>query len=124
MPSRERVEALIAMVEQGKYVEAIETFYAEDASMQENNDPPRVGRSKLVEGERRMLAAHKAARTEPGSTLLLDGDRVVIHWVFVFTRNDGTSLRMEELAEQRWRGDRIVEERFYYDPAQLKSGKM
>lgn len=119
MPSRERVAALIAMVEQGKYVEAIQAFYAEDATMQENNDPPRGGRDKLVEGERRMLAAHKAARTLPGSTFLVDGDTAVIHWVFVFTRKDGTSFRMEELALQRWRGDRIVEERFFYDPAQL-----
>lgn len=120
MPSRERVAALVAMVEAGKYVEAIEEFYAEDATMQENQQPPRGGRDKLVEGERRTLAAHKAARTEPGSTFLLEGDRVVIHWVFVFTRKDGTSFRMEELAEQRWRGDRIAEERFYYDPGQLR----
>ena len=123
MPSRERVAALIAMVEQGKYVEAIEEFYTPDATMQENNAPPRVGRDKLIEGERRMLAAHKEARTLPGSTYLLEGDRAVIHWVFVFTRKDGTSFRMEELAEQRWLGDRIVEERFFYDPAQLQSGK-
>jgi ketosteroid isomerase-like protein len=45
----------------------------------------------------------------------------VIRWTFVFTRKDGTSFRMEELALQRWRGDRIVEERFFYDPAQLTS---
>jgi hypothetical protein len=30
---------------------------------------------------------------------------------------------MDELALQRWRGDRIVEERFYYDPAQLAAAK-
>ena len=121
MPSRERVQALVAMVEAGKFVEAIEAFYAEDATMQENNAPPRGGRDVLVAGEKKTLAAHKAARTEPGSTFLLEGDRVVIHWVFVFTRLDGTSFRMEELAEQRWRGDRIVGERFFYDPAQLTS---
>ena len=40
MPSRERVQALVAMVEEGKYVEAIREFYAEDASMQENGEPP------------------------------------------------------------------------------------
>jgi ketosteroid isomerase-like protein len=122
MPSRERVAAFVAMVEESKYVEAIREFYAEDASMQENGEPPRAGRDRLIEHEWRMLAAHKAVRTEPGSSFLLDGDRVVIHWVFVFTRKDGTSFRMEELAQQRWRGDRIVEERFYYDPAQLRSG--
>ena len=123
MPARERVLALVAMVEQGKFVEAIEEFYAEDATMQENNAAPRGGRDKLVEGERRTLATHQAARTLPGSSFLLDGDQVVIHWVFEFTRMDGTSFRMDELARQRWRGDRIVEERFYYDPAQLRPAK-
>ena len=122
MPSRERVQALVALVEEGKYVEAIREFYAEDASMQENGEPPRAGRDRLIDHEWRMLEAHKEARTLPGSSFVLDGDRAVIHWTFVFTRRDGTSFRMEELAHQRWRGDRIVEERFYYDPAQLRSG--
>lgn len=120
MPSRERVLALVTMVEEGKYVEAIEEFYTPDATMQENNQPPRGGREVLIAGERKVLAAHKKVRTEPGSSFLLDGDRVVVHWRFVFTRPDGKRLRMEELALQRWRGDRIVEERFYYDPAQLR----
>lgn len=49
----------------------------------------------------------------------MDGDRVVIHWVFEFTRCDSTSFCMDELAHQRWRGDGVVEERFHHDPAQL-----
>src|SRR5690242_8277801 len=113
MPSRERVQALVAMVEAGNFVEAIEQFYAEDATMQENNAPPRGPRDKLVEGERKTLAAHKEARTLPGSTFVVDGDIAVVRWTFVFTRKDGTSFRMEELAMQTWRGDRIVEERFF-----------
>ena len=120
MPSRERVAALVAMVEEGKYVEAIREFYAEDASMQENNEPPRTGRDRLIDHEWRMLSAHRGARTLPGSSFLLDGDTTVVRWVFEFTRLDGTSFRMEELALQRWRGDRIVEERFFYDPGQLQ----
>lgn len=120
MPSRERVEALVAMVEEGKYVEAIREFYAEDASMQENTEPPRTGRDRLIEHEWRMLAAHEAARTLPGSSYVLDGDRVVIRWIFEFTRKDGKRFRMEELALQRWRGERIAEERFFYDPEQLR----
>lgn len=123
MPSRERVAALVAMVEAGKFVEAIEEFYTADATMQENNDPPRGGREVLMAGERKVLAAHKAARTEPGSSFLLDGDRVVVHWHFVFTRRDGSRFRLDELALQRWRGDRISEERFFYDPAQRKPAK-
>ena len=121
MPSRERVLALVATVEQGKYVEAIEEFYTQDATMQENNDPPRGGREVLMAGERKVLAAHKSVRTEPGSSFLLDGDRVVVHWHFKFVRLDGKRFRMDELALQRWRGDRISEERFFYDPGQRRS---
>ena len=119
MPSREPVDALISMVEQGKFVEAIQEFYAEDASMQENNAPPRVGRDKLVEHERGVMAAHKEIRALPVESFLVDGDRVVIRWVFEFTRHDATRFRMDELAYQRWEGDRIAEEKFFYDPAQL-----
>ena len=43
MPSRERVQQLIKFVESGKYVEALQEFYAEDAAMQENNETPRTG---------------------------------------------------------------------------------
>jgi ketosteroid isomerase-like protein len=119
MPSRERVAALIARVEQGKYVEALQEFYADDATMQENGNSPRAGLKALVEHERGVMAAFKEIRTLPVKTLLVDGDHVTIQWVFEFTRPDGTRFRMDELALQRWRGDRVVEERFYYDPAQL-----
>ena len=65
MPSRERVQELIALVEAGKFVEAIERFYAPGASMQENAQPPRRGLETLVKGERRVLSAFREVRTQP-----------------------------------------------------------
>jgi len=50
---------------------------------------------------------------------LVHGDHVVIRWVFEFTGRDGMVRRLEELAWQRWQGERIVEEQFFYDPAQF-----
>jgi len=29
-------------------------------------------------------------------------------------------MRIEELAHQRWQGEKIAEERFYFDPSQMK----
>jgi ketosteroid isomerase-like protein len=121
MPSQDRVRQLISMVEAGKFVEAIEEFYAPSASMQENVQAPRQGLETLVAGERRVLASFKAVRTLPVETFFVDGDRSVIRWVFEFVGHDGRSFRQDELAYQRWDGDKIVEERFYYDPAQQKS---
>ena len=117
MPTRERVREFIAEVEAGRFVEAIEGFYAEDASMQDNDGPVRQGRAALVAGEKATLAAVSAIRTRPVETFLVDGDHVVIRWVFDFTFAGGGQATMDELALQTWAGDRIVRERFYFDPA-------
>ncbi len=118
MPSRERVEAFIARVVSGAHDLAIEEFYTPDATMQENQNPPRVGRDTLVAQERAVMARAAEIVTHPVTTWLIDGDRVVVNWVFEFKFADGRGFRMEELALQRWEGDRIAEERFFYDPAQ------
>ncbi len=90
MPSRATVQAFIALVERGEYVKAIEDFYHPDASMQENGLPPRVGRQTLVEHEKAVLAGLAAMRTRRVETFLVDGDRVVINWVFEMTGPDGS----------------------------------
>lgn len=120
MPSRERVEALIVRVEAGQFVEALLDFYADDATMQENLDPPRAGLATLVEHERLIMASFKETRGRAVPPFFIDGDHVVINWVFEFTDAAGRIRRLDELAHQRWRGDRVVEERFYYDPAALR----
>ena len=121
MPARQVVERFVAMVEAGQYVEAIERFYTEDASMQENLQPPRRGRTALATHEREVLKAMKGIRTLPGTQFLVDGDLVVIRWRFDLDYADGRRTSLDEIAWQRWSGDLIAEERFYYDPAQHKA---
>jgi hypothetical protein len=119
MPNRDTVDAFVAMVESGDYLGAIERFYDEDASMQENNDTPRVGRAILMNGERQIMAAFKSITAQKVGSAVVDGDRVGIRWSFVFTPFEGPTRRLEEIAWQRWRGERIVEEQFFYDPKQV-----
>jgi SnoaL-like domain len=121
MPSRSRVAEFVSYVEAGKYVEAISDFYAETAFMKENFAEPRVGRDNLIKHEQTVLAGLAAMRTERVGAVLVDGDRVTINWVFEMTGRDGRKRLLDEVALQKWSGERIVEEQFYYDPAQLKS---
>jgi hypothetical protein len=123
MPSAEVLSRFIAMVEANEHVEAIEEFYAPQASMQENELPPRVGREALVANESRALARARSVTSVCVRPVLVDGDHVVVRWIFEFEFHDDTSMRLEELAWQRWEADRIVEERFFYDPQQLKPKK-
>lgn len=123
MPSPEILERSIARVEANAHAEAIEEFYAPAASMRENNAAPRVGRDDLVAHERKVLARARSVRSQCVRPVFVSGDRVVIRWIFEFEWQDGRRTRMEELAYQRWEGDRIVEEQFFYDPAQLTPGR-
>ena len=118
MPSHETLEAFIARVEANAHDAAIEEFYTAGASMRENMGPPRVGRALLIEHERKVLARAKSVASRCVRPVLVNGDTVVVRWVFDFVWLDGSTTRMEELAHQRWEGERIAEETFFYDPAQ------
>ena len=118
MPSSETLERFIARVEQNAHAEAIEEYYTEGASMQENQSPPRVGRAVHVANERKILARARTVSSQCVRPVFVNGDRVVIRWIFHFEWLDGTVTHMEELACQRWEGERIAEETFFYDPAQ------
>ena len=112
--TRERVEALIALAEQNKFLEAIQEFYAEDATMQENNQPPRAGLPALLENERRVLASLKEIRVNRAASFLVDGDRAAINWVYHFIDIRGRDIHRNEMAYQVWRNGKIVSERFFY----------
>lgn len=118
MPTLQTLERFIARVEANAHAEANEEFYTADASMRENLDPPRVGRDKHVASERRILARAKSIRSQCVRPCFVNGDFVVIRWIFRFEWLDGSVTEMEELAYQRWQGEQIAEEQFFYDPAQ------
>jgi ketosteroid isomerase-like protein len=119
MPSRQTVEAFVALVEAGDYVGAIEHFYAPDACTRENAGEPVVGREVLMAKERGVMAAFRKIEASRIGPFLIDGDTVTARWKFTFTSTDGSSRTLEEIAWQTWRGDKLIEERFFYDPRQM-----
>jgi ketosteroid isomerase-like protein len=119
LPSvRKNVITLIRLVERGRFLEAIEDYYAEDATMQENNSPPRCGLAALLEHERRVLTSLNTMHVSRAESFVVDGDLAVINWVFEYTDLEGRRRRLDEVAYQLWQDGKIVRERFYYDPAQ------
>ncbi len=121
MPSRETIEGLVALVEQGRFIDALEKYYADDAVTTENMGEPRRGREKLIANERGVMAAFPTIRSHCVRPIFVNGDRAVIRWQFEFEAASGPVRRMDELAYQLWKDDRIVEERFFYDPAQMRA---
>ena len=119
MPSRDIVEAFAKRLEAGDFIGAIEHFYTADAVTYENNAAPTVGRDKLVAKERGVLAASREVKAMRVGPSLIEGDNVASRWIFSFTNAEGVTRTLEEIAWQTWQGDKLIEERFYYDPKQL-----
>ncbi len=119
MPTQVTLDNFIARVVQGAHTEAIEEFYTPDASMQENMAEPRRGRELLATKERATMARVKSVKSTCVQPVFMNGDHVVIRWVFEFQWLDGKQSRIEELAYQRWEGEQIAQETFFYDPAQF-----
>jgi hypothetical protein len=119
MPSRKTVAAFVAQVVSGDHVGAIRDWYSEDAWMQENLGARRVGREALMAYEAAALARVLRVETELLEPPLVDGDRVAIRWRFTFTPKVGRASSLEEIAWQTWRGDKVAEEVFFYDPTQM-----
>ena len=120
MPSREQIQTLISYVEQGREVEAIRMFYAEDAQTQENNAPPTVGLAALVEKEARFLESIGGMELSQGVSFIVDGDRAAINWIFEYATPAGQRIHLDEIAYQLWDGDKIVHEHYFYDTASLQ----
>lgn len=120
MPTLSTLQAFADTVESNDHVGAIEKFYAPDAATRENDQPPIVGRDALAEKERRVLASVASVKTTRLGPPLLNGDHSAIRWRFEFTAKDGSKRVMEEVAWQTWRGEKLVEEQFFYDPGMMK----
>ncbi len=119
MPSKEIVEQFIARVEENEHDKAIEEYYAINASMQENNSAPKVGRELLVTNEKHVLSKVQSMSSKCIQPVFINGDTVVIRWVFVFNWKNGTTTKIEEVAYQHWEKEQILEEKFFYDPKQM-----
>ncbi len=120
MPDQATLEAFVAAVESNKHDEAIDRFYTDDATMQENLTPLRKGKPALIARERGFMEKMARMQSRCVRPAFVSGDHVVIRWIFEFVAQDGTPLYRDELAYQRWDGNKIAEERFYYDPGQMK----
>jgi hypothetical protein len=64
VPTHEILERCIARVESNEQDKGIAEFYAEEASMQENQAEPRKSRSNLIARERAVLAKAKSVTSE------------------------------------------------------------
>ncbi len=119
MPSTQTLEQFIQAVEEEAHDKVIERFYTGDASIQENQNEPRVGIENLIKNEQKMLQKALVVHSQCIRPYFQVEDQVVIRWKFRFEWKNDTVTEIEELVHQTWKGEKIYREQFFYDPQQF-----
>ena len=108
---------MYAMTGNGQMLEAFEEYYHEDIVMVEATGEIREGKEKNREFEKQWMSTIKEVHGG-GVTAITSNEEEGItmseSWTEV-TFQDGNRMKLEEAAVQKWQGDKIIQERFYYN---------
>lgn len=118
MSYQSKAQELYAMIGQGKSLEALDAYYHEHVVVQDGNSPVRNGKEaqrKAVQEWYGMVKEMHGGGVGAITSDETNGITTVESWTEV-TMQDGTRTKMEEVAVQKWEGDKIIHERFYYNP--------
>ncbi len=110
---RQRVDQLIDYINNGKILEAMDEFYADDLEMRENSEPPTKGLAANIEREKQFLAGVKEWKWTKWHAVAVNEDDGVamLEYSFQFIDTDGKENTYEQATVQRWRDGKIVSER-------------
>ncbi len=111
-----RLNDLFAYIREGRIIDAMNDFYAEDAIMQENLEPPTVGREANIEREKQFLSMVKEWKSFE-ITAQGVGDNVTFYETIMdWISTNGTPVHVEQVVVAKWQDGKIVHERYYHNP--------
>jgi len=112
-----RVRELQKYIATGRILDAMAEFYDENCAMQENANPPVVGRAANIEREKQFLAQVKTFKVYEVKSLAVADDTAFVESVLEYVDQADRPVRLEQVSVSRWRNGKILHERFYYDSA-------
>jgi ketosteroid isomerase-like protein len=115
MAENVRIKELLSYIQEGRIMDAMKEFYADDVVMEEPAYGKTVGLAANLEREQNFVNSVKefenfeAPRVAEGENVSFYQN--VMDWVDV---ND-QEIHVEQVSVATWRDGKIVHERFYYD---------
>ncbi|MDX2213876.1 MAG: SnoaL-like domain-containing protein [Oculatellaceae cyanobacterium bins.114] len=107
----EDIQSLIA---QGKIMDIFEKYYADNVVMQENTNPPTIGKDANRERELDFFKKLVEFRKAELKGVAFGDNLIISEWDMDYTHSEWGSLTYTQVAVQRWQDGKVVHERFYY----------
>ncbi len=110
-----QVDQLNQLILEGKILDAFDKFYADEVVMQDNDYPVREGKELNRQHEEAFVSGLTEFRGAKVISTLYSDDLAVTEWWFDYTHKEYGVRNYRQLAVQRWKNGKIVEEKFYYN---------
>ncbi|WP_370086947.1 SnoaL-like domain-containing protein [Ekhidna sp.] len=114
MSLKEKIEDLNQMILSGQMMEAFEKHYHTDVSMQENSQPPTIGKDANREREIESMGNIETFHGAEVKSVAIGDDVTMVEWEMDVTYKGAPRMTMCQVAVQRWQDGQIIHERFYY----------
>ena len=112
---REQVAAFNGLISQGETILAMERFYSEQVEMQENEEPPRCGKTRCINHERTNLDKVSNFQIQILNQAIDEKNGMVFTEMEIgFKPLQGQPMKLREVSVQRWINGQVVQEKFYY----------
>lgn len=112
----QQIKDMYAMIEAGQTMEALDKYYHDDVVVIDGTSDPRNGKEEQRKAVEQWVAMVKEFHGSGFNAITANeetGETSVESWTEI-TFQDGTRVKMEEVGVQKWQGDKIIHERFYY----------
>jgi hypothetical protein len=102
------------LILQGHFLEAFDRYYPEDVVMQENSDPPTVGKEANRQRESQFVSALTEFRSAKPLKVAIGESIAIVEWHYDFTHRDWGVRNFDQVSVQEWKDGKIISEKFYY----------
>jgi hypothetical protein len=107
-------EDIKQLVLQGNAMQAFEKYYGEDVVMQENENPPTVGKAANRQREEEFFAKVVEFRGAEVKNVAFGENVIISEWFLDYTHQDWGKRTYDQVSVQEWKDGKVVRERFYY----------
>lgn len=111
----EKISDLNDLVLQGKALDAFEKYYHSEVVMQENEQPPTVGKSANRQREEEFFSAITEFRGAKPLKVTVGEGVTMVEWHYDYTHRDWGVRNYTQVSVQEWKDGLIIREKFYYN---------
>lgn len=102
------------LVLDGNALEAFEKFYHEDVAMQENDNPPVVGKDANRDRENEFFSSITEFKSATIKGLAVNGNLSFVIWHYDYTHKEWGVKNYTQVSVQQWKDGQIIREQFFY----------